>query len=78
VTKLPKPIEEPCAVKILRCSGTIRKAEEEAVRRAKVYITKARQQGYGDVDMLKNRMGGKEVVVERDAMDIMSESDESG
>jgi ribonuclease P/MRP protein subunit POP5 len=71
-------MEEPCVIRVVRCSGTIRKAEEEAVRRAREFIVKARQQGNGVVDLLEKGGNGKEVVVERDVMDIVSESDEDG
>ncbi|EME78683.1 uncharacterized protein MYCFIDRAFT_18996, partial [Pseudocercospora fijiensis CIRAD86] len=33
VTKLPQPIDQPCVIQVVRVSGTIKKAEEEAVRR---------------------------------------------
>jgi len=41
VTKLPRPIEEKCVVQVVRVSGTIKKAEEEAIRRARATILRA-------------------------------------
>ena len=41
VTKLPKPIDEPCVIQVVRVSGTIKKAEEEAIRRARLTILRA-------------------------------------
>ncbi|KAG8527535.1 uncharacterized protein KY384_007687 [Bacidia gigantensis] len=45
ITTLGRPgkgQEEPCVMRVIRCSGTIRKAEEEVVRRAKEEIRRAR------------------------------------
>ncbi|KAF2200080.1 hypothetical protein GQ43DRAFT_449775 [Delitschia confertaspora ATCC 74209] len=42
MTKLPKPINQPVVVKIVRVSGTIRKAEEEVIRRAQAIIDRAK------------------------------------
>lgn len=44
MTKLPlqKPNNEPVVVKVVRVSGTIKKAEEEVIRRAKEIILRAR------------------------------------
>ncbi|KAF2690436.1 hypothetical protein K458DRAFT_289773 [Lentithecium fluviatile CBS 122367] len=42
VTKLPKPANTPVVVKVVRVSGTIRKAEEEVIRRAKLLIQSAK------------------------------------
>ncbi|KXT07916.1 hypothetical protein AC579_3248 [Pseudocercospora musae] len=41
VTRLPKPIDQPCVIHVLRVSGTIKKAEEEAIRRARLTILRA-------------------------------------
>lgn len=45
--------------KVVRVSGTIRKAEEEAIRRAKATILRA-QRGKGDAGELLGRMLGEE------------------
>lgn len=42
ITKLPKPIDTPVIFKVLRVSGTIRKAEEEVIARARLIIRRAR------------------------------------
>lgn len=47
ITKLPRPIEQDCVVQVVRVSGTIRKAEEEAIRRAKASILRAQRRGNG-------------------------------
>jgi ribonuclease P/MRP protein subunit POP5 len=41
-SQLPK-IGQPCVLQVVRVSGTIRKAEEEAVRRAQLAIRKAQR-----------------------------------
>lgn len=67
-TKLPKPIDEACVIQVVRVSGTIKKAEEEAIRRARAVIVRAQRvkagtdtsaatnknglDGDGDLDML--------------------------
>lgn len=47
MTHLPKISKQaalrPCVMQVVRVSGTIRKAEEEAIRRAKEMILKAKQ-----------------------------------
>ncbi|KAE9981585.1 hypothetical protein EG328_011524 [Venturia inaequalis] len=71
VTKLPKPIDQACCVRVVRCSGTIKKAEEEAVRRAREFIIKAREQKGGQNQLEKammDRRGGQE----RDVGDVIS------
>jgi ribonuclease P/MRP protein subunit POP5 len=45
VTKLPKPFDTPCVVQVVRNSGTIRLAEEEAIKRARDVVRKARSSG---------------------------------
>lgn len=43
ITRLPKPINQPCVVRIVRVSGTIRKSEEEVIKRAKATILRAQE-----------------------------------
>ncbi|KAK6425931.1 RNA-binding protein pop5, partial [Oleoguttula sp. CCFEE 5521] len=45
ITNLPKPLSQPCVVQVVRVSGTIRKAEEEAIRRARLAIRQAQRVG---------------------------------
>jgi ribonuclease P/MRP protein subunit POP5 len=42
-TSLPKPVSQPCVFQVVRVSGTIRKAEEEAIRRARITIRRAQR-----------------------------------
>jgi ribonuclease P/MRP protein subunit POP5 len=42
--RLPKPVDEACVIQVVHVSGTIRKAEEEAIRRAREAVLKARRQ----------------------------------
>ncbi|WPH04775.1 Hypothetical protein R9X50_00767000 [Acrodontium crateriforme] len=55
---LPRPVERRCVMRIVRVSGTMRKAEEEAIRRARVAIQRAtgvakgeRNEGVRNADM---------------------------
>lgn len=43
ITKLPKPIDQRCVIRVVRVSGTIRKAEDEAIRRAREMIKRAQE-----------------------------------
>jgi len=45
MTRLPKPINQPVVVKVVRVSGTIRKAEDEVIRRAQEIINRAKNVG---------------------------------
>ena len=46
MTHLPKPSQQspakPCVIRVVRVSGTIRKSEEEAIRRARATILRAK------------------------------------
>ena len=42
VTRLPKPYEDTCVIHVVRSSGTIRLAEEEAIKRARDFVRRAR------------------------------------
>jgi ribonuclease P/MRP protein subunit POP5 len=42
ISKLPKPLETPVVVKVVRVSATIKKAEEEVIRRARLIVRRAR------------------------------------
>ncbi|OQO00191.1 hypothetical protein B0A48_13978 [Cryoendolithus antarcticus] len=48
---LPKPLNQPCVMQVVRVSGTIRKAEEEAIRRARLAIRKAHRVGGDGITM---------------------------
>jgi ribonuclease P/MRP protein subunit POP5 len=47
ITKIPSPVNEPCIIQVVRVSGTIKKAEEEAIRRARLSIVRARRAAEG-------------------------------
>ncbi|KAK5121508.1 hypothetical protein LTR85_005341 [Meristemomyces frigidus] len=47
VTRLPKPLDQPCVIQVVRVSGTIKKAEEEAIRRARISIRRAQRAAKG-------------------------------
>lgn len=59
VTRLPRPIDQACVIQVVRVSGTIRKAEEEAIRRAKAAILRATAQGKGSDFALGKMLGSK-------------------
>ncbi|PSN61970.1 hypothetical protein BS50DRAFT_650372 [Corynespora cassiicola Philippines] len=42
ITRLPRPVDAPVVVRVVRVSGTIKKAEEEVIRRAKMIIRRAK------------------------------------
>lgn len=41
VTRLPRPVDLPVVVRVIRVSGTIKKAEEEVIKRSQQIIKKA-------------------------------------
>jgi ribonuclease P/MRP protein subunit POP5 len=44
-TQLPKPVfQQPCVFQVVKVSGTIRKAEEAAIRRAQLSIRRAQRE----------------------------------
>jgi len=45
VNRLPRPVSDDCVMRVVRVSGTIRKVEEEAIRRARATVLRARLQG---------------------------------
>lgn len=63
-TKLPRPIDTPIVFKVVRVSGTIRKAEEEVIRRAKEIVRRAKEVEKGRKDLV---MEGVVQAVERRA-----------
>jgi ribonuclease P/MRP protein subunit POP5 len=74
MTKLPRPIDTPVVVKVVRVSGTIKKAEMEVIKRAKDIILRAKieQRGGAGARMsmvghiVKNVEKRKEVLVQVD------------
>ncbi|KAF2263336.1 hypothetical protein CC78DRAFT_581620 [Lojkania enalia] len=55
MTKLPKPIGIPVVVRVVRVSGTIKKAEEEVIRRARDIIVRAKmaEQGIAEGESMR-------------------------
>ncbi|KAL1598021.1 RNA-binding protein pop5 [Paraconiothyrium brasiliense] len=51
-TKLPRPNAIPIVIKVVRVSGTILKAEEEVIRRAKGIIRRAKEVEAGRKDLV--------------------------
>jgi ribonuclease P/MRP protein subunit POP5 len=75
ITHLCKPLDTPCVFQVVRVSGTIRKSEEEAIRRARDVLRRAKAEGgAGNEDVLDIMM------VEADVVDagIVSGSDDDG
>lgn len=65
MTELPKTSAHaqprPCAMQVVRVSGTIKKAEEEAIKRAKAAILRAkREAGEGTTNTLLGILGQAE------------------
>ncbi|EDU41952.1 Rpp14 family family [Pyrenophora tritici-repentis Pt-1C-BFP] len=55
ITHLPKPINIPVVVRVVRVSGTIRKAEEEVIRRSQHIVKRAKAwDGAGELPMLQS------------------------
>ncbi|KAJ9644578.1 RNA-binding protein pop5 [Coniosporium tulheliwenetii] len=57
VTKLPRPLDTPCVIHVVRVSGTIRKAEEEAIRRARESVLRVRLGMGGEAQGLLKEVG---------------------
>jgi ribonuclease P/MRP protein subunit POP5 len=75
ITHLPKPLDIPVVIRVVRVSGTIKKAEEEVIRQSQHIIKRARAwDGAGDLPMLqsvekavdKERKSESEVLAEID------------
>lgn len=55
ITHLPKPLDIPVVIRVVRVSGTIKKAEEEVIRRSQHIIKRARAwDGAGELPMLQS------------------------
>ena len=77
ITQVPNAGKAPkqCVMRVVRVSGTVRKAEEEAIRRARVAILKAR--GENGVDELTAMLGkGKDEAGSGSEIMDVDESDE--
>jgi ribonuclease P/MRP protein subunit POP5 len=55
ITHIPKPADVPVVVRVIRVSGTIKKAEEEVIRRSQLIIRRAKTwEGKGDLPMMQS------------------------
>ncbi|KAI4709550.1 hypothetical protein J4E89_005566 [Alternaria sp. Ai002NY15] len=55
ITHLPKPLDTPVVMRVVRVSGTIKKAEEEVIRQSQHIIKRARAwDGAGELPMLQS------------------------
>lgn len=76
VTKLPK-VDTPVVCRVLRVSGTIRKAEEEVIRRSQKIIKRARAFDGRGVDPMLSSVE-KSVKKERKREDVLAIVDQGG
>lgn len=77
MTRLPKPINQPVVVRIVRVSGTIRKAEEEVIRRAQAIINRAKNPGNEGQDQVGGPVGDIiKAAARRKEMDVLAQEDE--
>jgi ribonuclease P/MRP protein subunit POP5 len=72
VTRLPRPWRTPCVVRVVRVSGTIRKAEEAAIEHATRAMRRAKsavegRSEVGDLGGLVGLAGESGMGVERDS-----------
>jgi ribonuclease P/MRP protein subunit POP5 len=79
ITKLPKPIDTPVVIKVVRVSGTIKKAEEEVIRRAKELVLRAKvaENGGGDAEIVRDVVKAVEKRRETEVMVVEEEGEES-
>lgn len=74
--KLPTNNGKPCVFRVVRVSGTIRKVEEEAIRRAKMLMLAAEEEAAGrNSHALDNLFGRKATDMD---VTMVSADDESG
>lgn len=52
VTKLPRPVDKPVVIKVVRVSGTIKKAEEAVIQGANAIIQRAKTAELGSQDQI--------------------------
>ncbi|KAF2248614.1 hypothetical protein BU26DRAFT_426000 [Trematosphaeria pertusa] len=77
ITKLPKPVDIPVIVQVVRVSGTIRKAEEEVIRRAKQIICRVKTTDAGGKNPIVDSIA-KSVEKRRDAENaVLAQIDEA-
>jgi len=75
MTSLPVKDGRPCVYRVVRVSGTIRKVEEEAVRRARLFVLAAKEEmagrgSTGALDaLLRPKTGSPTFIADRVDMD---------
>lgn len=68
--RVPVKDGKPCIFRVIRVSGTIRKAEEEAIRQAKMIILAAKEESSGAKSSLTSALRTQEQM----SLDITDES----
>jgi ribonuclease P/MRP protein subunit POP5 len=76
MTKLPRPIDTPVVVKVVRVSGTIKKAELEVIRRAKDIILRAKIEQRGGMQTGMGVAGHIFRTVEKRKEEVLVQVDE--
>jgi ribonuclease P/MRP protein subunit POP5 len=75
VTRLPKPIDTPVVIRVIRVTATIKKAEEEVIRRSQLIIKRAKAwEGSGELPMLQSVERATDRV--RDESEVLARVDE--
>ncbi|CAN9312293.1 unnamed protein product [Alternaria alternata] len=80
ITHLPKPLDIPVVIRVVRVSGTIKKAEQEVIRRSQHIIKRARAwDGAGELPMLQKveKAVDKERKVEDEVLARIDDDNES-
>lgn len=80
ITHLPKPLDIPVVIRVVRVSGTIKKAEQEVIRRSQHIIKRARAwDGAGELPMLQKveKAVDKERKVEEEVLARIDDDNES-
>ena len=83
ITHLPKPSELPVVIRVIRVSGTIKKAEGEVIRRSQLIVKRAKALEGRELPMLQRvekaaeleRKSEKEVLAR---VDLGSEDEDMG
>lgn len=79
MTSVPVKDGKNCVFRVVRVSGTIKKAEEEAIRRARELILKARQEvGEDGNSTLDNMFGGDKNATKDGDVLMVDRSDSEG
>lgn len=81
ITRLPKPVDRPVVVRVVRVSGTIKKAEEEVIRRSQLVVKRARaweESGSGGMAMPMLQSVEKAVVDTERKREVLVEVEEGG